>query len=57
MRLRGKSGVYPGRVYVDDHQLIPTYWEELHVYVEPLKGQYNLSIFSIYCTAGNFGGS
>ena len=35
----------PGRVYVD-HQLINTYWSEL--YVELLKGQYNLSIFSVY---------
>ena len=45
MRLRDKSGVYPDRVCVD-HQLISTYWREL--YVEPLKGQYNLSIFSVY---------
>ena len=45
MRLRDKSGVYPGIVYLDD-QLIPTYLSEL--YVEPLKGQYNLSIFSVY---------
>ena len=49
MRLRDKSGVSPGTVYVDD-QLISTNRSEL--YVEPLKGQYNLSIFSVYfqCT-------
>ena len=45
MRLRDKFGVSPDRVYVN-HQLIPTYRREL--YVEPLKGQYNLSIFSVY---------
>ena len=45
MRLRGKNGVSPGTVHVD-HQLINTYRREL--YVEPLKGQYNLSIFSVY---------
>ena len=45
MRLRDKNRLSPGRVYVD-HELIPTYWREL--YVEPLKGQYNLSIFSVY---------
>ena len=44
MRLRSKSGVYPGTVYVDDH-FIGTSNE---LYVEPLKGQYNLSIFSVY---------
>ena len=60
MRLRNKDGVAPGAVYLDDesiptylielYQLIDTYWSEL--YVEPLKGQYNLSIFSVYfqCT-------
>ena len=47
MRLRVKYGMYSGRVYLDD-QLIPTYWREEHVYVEPLKGQYNLNIFSVY---------
>ena len=47
MRLRYKIGVSPGRVYVD-HELIPTYYRELNVYVEPLKGQYNLSIFLVY---------
>ena len=46
MRLRDKSGVYPGRVYLDD-QWIPTYCMEL--YVEPLKGQY-ISVFTVYCT-------
>ena len=45
MRLRDKNRVSPGAVYLD-HQLIPTYRREL--YVEPLKGQYNLSIFSVY---------
>ena len=45
MRLRDKDGVSPGRICVD-HKLIPTDRREL--YVEPLKGQYNLSIFSVY---------
>ena len=45
MRLCRKSRVSPSTVYVD-HELIPTDCSEL--YVEPLKGQYNLSIFSVY---------
>ena len=46
MKLRDKRGVSPGTVYLN-HQLIDTYWREL-CYVEPLKGQYNLCIFSVY---------
>ena len=45
MRLRYKSGVYPSTV-LSDHELIHIYRRKL--YVEPLKGQYNLSIFSVY---------
>ena len=47
MRLRDERGVSPdpGSVYVDYELINTNRWE---LYVEPLKGQYNLSIFSVY---------